>query len=165
MHNGFRHLRYMVQWIEPTTVRHPKASQRAVADQITRKAGPDWRLWSRSHSRGTIAVAAGNPPLTRLGIDVEYADPRRPWRDIAAAYLPDLGPDEDLDPQAVCRAWTFGEAHFKAFGSPPAPAILTNVIRAPEPGDEPVAFGARRYWYSERLPEDFWLTLVWEEEI
>jgi phosphopantetheinyl transferase len=163
MHTGFRHLRYMVQWIEPPAARHSRADQRTVADQMIRKIGPDWRLWSRSHSRGTIAVAAGNAPLSRLGVDVEYTDPRRPWRDIATAYVPNLG--QELDPSTACRAWTFGEAYFKAFGANPAADILTNVIRAPTPDDEPVAFGARRYWYSECLPDDFWLTLVWEEEI
>jgi phosphopantetheinyl transferase len=164
MHNGFRHLRYAVQWIEPITARHSKASQRAVADQMTRKIGPDWRLWSRSHSRGTVAVAAGNSPLTRLGIDVEYADPKRPWGDIAEAYLPGFSPVENLTPSRACRLWTFGEAHLKAFGSVPAPDILTNVMRASISDDEPVRFGPGRYWYSESLPDDFWLTLVWEEE-
>jgi phosphopantetheinyl transferase len=165
MHNGFRHLRYAVQWIEPVAARHPKPAQRAVAAEITRKIGPDWRLWSRSHSRGTVAVAAGNSPLTRLGVDVEYVDPKRPWRDIAAAYLPDFGSESLADASTLCRLWTFGEAHLKAFGSVPTADILTNVMRTAAPDDEPIRFGARRYWYSEALPDDFWLTLVWEEEI
>ena len=165
MHSGFRHLRYTVQWIEPVTARHSRAAQRALADKMTAKMGPDWRLWSRSHSRGTVAIAAGNSPLTQLGVDVEYADPRRPWREIAAAYLPEFHSRLGVDISALCRLWTFGEAYLKAFGSVPEPDLLRRVLHAPLPEDEPVAFADRRYWYSEILPDDFWLTLVWEEEI
>jgi phosphopantetheinyl transferase len=165
MHNGFRHLRYAVQWIEPVVARHPKATQRAAADEIARKIGADWRLWSRSHSRGTVVAAAGNPPLTRLGVDVEYADPRRPWRNIAAIYLPEYRSESQIDVSTLCRLWTFGEAHFKAFGSVPDAELLRRIMQAPPPEDEPVMFGPRRYWYSEPLPDNFWLTLVWEEEI
>lgn len=155
----------MVHWVEPLTARHPRTVQRAAADALAGKAGPGWALRSRSHSRGTVAVAMGNAPLTRLGVDVEYADPRRPWRDIGAAWLPEVRDDPAIDAATVCRLWTFGEAYFKAFGSAPAPGLLRSVRRAPAPDDEPVAFAARRYWYSEALPESFWLTLVWEEEV
>ena len=165
MHNGFRHLRYTVQWMQPITARHAKAAQRALAGQMTEKLGPDWRLWSRSHSRGTVAVAAGNPPLTRLGVDVEYADPRRAWREIAAAYMPEFRGDPGIDASTLCRLWTFGEAHLKAFGSVPDPDVLDRMMQTRPPEDEPVAFANRRYWYSEALPDSFWLTLVWEEEI
>jgi phosphopantetheinyl transferase len=165
MHNGFRHLRYAVQWMQPIAARHAKAAQRALADQMTDKIGPDWRLWSRSHSRGTVAVAAGNPPLTRLGVDVEYADPRRPWREIAATYLPEFQSEPGIDPSTLCRLWTFGEAHLKAFGSAPDADVLRSVMQSPPPEDEPVAFASRCYWYSEPLPDGFWLTLAWEEEI
>ena len=167
MHQPFRHLRYMVRWLEPVSARHPRATQRALADHLRQRleADGDWRLHSRSHSRGTVAVAGGNPPLTRLGVDVEYADPRRPWRDIASLWLPAFADTRGLGPPEFCRGWTFGEAHLKAFGAVPAPETLIAALRAPHSDDEPVRFGARRYWYSEPLPGDFWLTLVWEEEI
>ena len=165
MHSGFRHLRYTVQWLHPVTARHPRAAQRAMADDLARKSGSDWGLWSRSHSRGTIAVAVGNPPLTRLGVDVEYADPNRPWREIAAAYLPEVHATLGADASTLCRLWTFGEAHLKAFGSTAQPEVLLRTIETLPSEDEPIAFAPRCYWYSEALPDDFWLTLVWEEEI
>jgi phosphopantetheinyl transferase len=165
MHNGFRHLRCTVRWLTPVTARHSRTAQRSLADQIMQENGADWTLWSRSHSRGAIAVASGNPPLTRLGVDIEYTDPKRPWRDIAGAYLPDFRRESNADAPMACCLWTFGEAYFKAFGTVPPADILTGVMRTAAPDDEPVRFGARRFWYSEALPDDFWLTLVWEEEI
>jgi phosphopantetheinyl transferase len=168
VHDGFRHLRFGVNWLEPRTARHAKASQRAHVAQLKQKLGSGWRLASHSHSRGTVAAAVANAPITRLGFDVEYADPARPWREIAAVYLP-VAADVDLGSSGFCRLWTFGEAYFKAFGEPPDGQLLLRVARipdiAPDENDEPTAFAARRYFYSERLCDDFWLTLVWEEAI
>ncbi len=41
--------------------------------------------------------------------------------------------------------------------------MLLRVLEAPMQDDEPIALTARRYWYSEPLRDDFWLSLVWEE--
>ncbi|MBI1359101.1 MAG: hypothetical protein GC155_02330 [Alphaproteobacteria bacterium] len=165
MHQEFRQLRYVVRWLTPPVARHPRAAQRALAADMRASLGAGWGLLSHSHSRGAVAVAAGNPPLTRLGVDLEYIDPKRPWRDIAAIYVPNGATAGEADASAVCRAWTFGEAYFKAFGAAPGPDILSRVFEAPPQDDEPACFASRRYWYSERLPDDFWLSLVWEEEI
>jgi hypothetical protein len=105
-----------------------------------------------------------NPPLARLGIDVEYADPGRPWRDIAAFYLPGavaagFGPGE------ACRLWTFGEAHFKAFGQAPSADLLVRIAGTSLADDEPVSFQSRRWWWSEEVGEGFVLSLVWEEAL
>ena len=151
MHGEFRHLRYAVRWLDPAARRHPKSAQRLTASAIHAALGPDWRLASHSHSRGTVAVCVANPPITCLGVDVEYADPARPWREIAALYLPSAQ-TADLDASAFCRLWTFGEAHFKAFGQVPPAGLLLDYARAPLCTDEPVAFGSRRHWYTEALP-------------
>ncbi len=119
MHQEFRHLRYTVRWMTPVAARHARSAQRTVAADMRANLGAGWQLTSHSHSRGTVAVAAGNPPLMRLGVDVEYIDPKRPWGEIAAVYLPDHAQAGEADPAALCRAWTFGEAWFKAFGSLP----------------------------------------------
>lgn len=164
MQDWFRHLRYGVRWIEPVSRRHSLAEQRREAAELGEKLGSGWALTSRSHSRGTIAVAVGNPPIVRLGIDVEFADPRRPWGDILGRFMdPELA--RTLDPDTCCRLWTFGEAHFKAFGSNPDAALLARVAAADPSPDEPTYVSARRCWFSERLRGDFWLTLVWEEAL
>lgn len=163
MHSAFRHLRFGVKRIEPPTQRFSRAVQRALADELASAMGAGWRLTSRSHSRGVAAVALANPPITRLGIDVEYADPARPWREIAAMFLPEAAA-AGLDPPKICRLWTFGEAHLKAFGTQPSADLLLKIAREPIDGDEPFAFTARRWWWTEQVGE-FWLSLVWEEEI
>jgi hypothetical protein len=163
MHAGFRHLRYGLKRLEPADRRHSRPAQRAAAMELEAALGPDWTLRSRSHSRGMVACAAGNPPLTRLGIDIELANPARPWREIAAIYLPDAEAAA-LDTAAFCRLWTFGEAHFKAFGAVPSAELLTRCARLPPPDDEPIALSARRWWWSEPV-DTFWLSLVWEEAL
>ena len=164
MHGGFRQLRFGVKRLAPATARYPRAAQRAAAEEIVSKLGEGWLLTSRSHARGLAAVAVANTPVTRLGVDIEYADPARPWRDIAAFYLPGVT-HAGLGPVEACRAWTFGEACFKAFGEPPASELLARIARAPPHDDEPIAFQSRRWWWSEDAGEDFVLSLVWEEAI
>ena len=143
MHGAFRQLRYGLKRLEPATFRHARAAQRVATDEIAAKLGSGWSLTSRSHSRGLVAVAVGNPPLLRLGIDIEYADPGRPWRDITALYMPGAAPG-GLGPMEGCRLWTFGEAYFKAFAQTPAADLLLRAARAPVHEDEPIAFQSRR---------------------
>jgi phosphopantetheinyl transferase len=164
MHGEFRHLRYGLKPLEPPTARHPRAAQRAAADAAAQKLGPGWRLGSRSHSRGLAAVAVGNAPLVRLGIDVEFADPARPWREIVDFYLPGATPAH-LEPPQACRLWTFGEAYFKAFGETPSADLLLRISQVPPFEDEPVTFQSRCWWWSEDVNEGFVLSLVWEEAI
>ncbi len=162
VHDWFRHLRYHVRWLEPATHRHSRGSQRQAVDAMEAQLDGQWALKSRSHSRGTIAVAAANHPITRIGIDVEYADPARPWREIAAIFMPATA-HTSSDTGQLCRVWTFGEAYRKAFGEVPSPDLLQRIAAMPPPDDEPIAISARRFWYSEPLRDGFWLSLVWEE--
>jgi hypothetical protein len=164
MHDWFRHLRYHVRWLEPATLRHSGALQRQTATAMEAALDGSWALTSRSHSRGTIAVAAANSPITRLGVDVEYADPARPWRDIVAVFMSATAHIPE-DASSLCRVWTFGEAYRKAFDEIPAPELLARIAATPPPDDEPIAISARRYWYSEPLRDNFWLSLVWEEAL
>jgi hypothetical protein len=164
MHGEFRQLRYGLKRLEPATARHARVAQRAAADQLAAKMGTGWQLMSRSHSRGLAAVAVANAPLVRLGIDIEYADPTRPWRDIAEVYLPGAAAAR-LGPADVCRLWTFGEAYFKAFGENPDADQLLKIARTPLDDDEPFAFRSRRWWWSEDAGDGFVLSLVWEEAL
>ena len=117
-------------------------------------------ILSHSHSRGIIAVASASQPVTRLGVDVELIDPARPWREIAAVYMP-AAAGASLGNSDFCRLWTFGEAHFKAFGETPSPDLLVGIARLPA-SDEAVEFRPGRFWRSEKLKEGFWLSVVWE---
>jgi hypothetical protein len=164
MHGEFRQLRYGLKRLAPVTARHPRADQRNAASELGAKLGTGWALTSRSHSRGLAAVAVGNAPLLRLGIDVEYAGPERPWRDIAEAYLP-KDTAAALGPVEACRLWTFGEAHFKAFSAIPSADLLMRIAQAPLDDDEPLAFQSRRWWWSEDAGDGFVLSLVWEEAL
>jgi hypothetical protein len=145
-----------IERLDPVTKRHLRAEQRRVASGITPPPGAG--LTSRSHSRGIVAVAAAQPPVTRLGVDVEYTDPARPWADIVAAYAPETA-KAPLGIEDCCRLWTFGEAYFKAFGAVPDPALLMRVARS-----KPTAPGSLdgMNWQSARLAEGFWLSLVWQ---
>lgn len=138
------------------TQRHPRSDQRRVANAL--QAGvPDARV-SRSHSRGLVVVASAGSPITRLGVDVEFLDAARPWPEIGSLLVPaSLG--IDLNPEDSCRLWTFGEAYFKAFGQLPAPKLFLLAAKSADG-----RHGGDLYWRSERLPDDFWLTLVWENK-
>lgn len=162
MHGEFRQLRYGLKRLEPVTGRHPRTFQRAAAVALEHTLGTGWRLASRSHSRGLTAVAVANAPLVRLGIDVEYADPGRPWREIAEFYLPGAE-TAHLGPTEACRLWTFGEAYFKAFGLAPSADLLLQIAQAPLDEDEPFTFRSRHWWWSEDAGDGFVLSLVWEE--
>lgn len=164
MHSEFRHLRFGLKRLDPVGARHSRMAQRAAAGELEDKLGADWRLGSRSHARGVIAVAVANPPVARLGIDVELADPRRPWREIASVYLAEAE-TAGLGTEDFCRLWTFGEAYFKAFGEVPSAGLLVKVARAPLPDDEPFGFASRRWWWSEAVGDGFMLSLVWEEAL
>lgn len=135
--------------------RPPKALESAAARAIQAELDPAATVFSRSHGRGLIAAAVAGPPITRLGIDVEWIDPRRRMAQIAEHYL---GAAEAVTPEQFFRGWTFGEAWFKAFGRDPEPALIR--IAGGNTSSEPVAVGDA--WLLQALPEPgFVLSLVW----
>lgn len=99
--------------------RRPKSLQRQLAagPETAARArlldlGADTVALNRSHSRGVAAVAV-SASTGRLGVDVEYADPSRPWGKILAQFA---GQDPgEVTPAAAAAAWTFIEAWYKAF--------------------------------------------------
>ena len=135
--------------------RPPKALESAATRTLQAELDPDATLFSRSHGRGLIAAAVAGPPITRLGIDVEWIDPRRRMAAITEHYL---GSAEAVSPEQFYRGWTFGEAWFKAFGQDPEPALIR--IAGGNVSAEPVAVGEA--WLLQSLPEPgFVMSLVW----
>ena len=52
---------------------------------------------SKSHSRAVVAAAAGNTPTLKLGIDVEWMSPHRPFAAIMRNFAPALSRPLDGD--------------------------------------------------------------------
>lgn len=140
------------------------AVRRLLASLSARVAAPEPRTRERSslsHSRAVAAAAIARHG--RVGIDVEYMCPRRDIQSIIEAFV---GPmDKPVTPAAFYRAWTYGEAHFKAFGTLPDAESIERVMErhADEgvyrvPGPESAAVGVM---HSKPF-EDFALTIVWE---
>ncbi|NBB14687.1 hypothetical protein GVN21_04835 [Caulobacter sp. SLTY] len=135
--------------------RPPKAVESAACRALQAELDPAAPLFSRSHGRGLIAAAVARPPVTRLGIDIEWIDPRRRMADIAAHYL---GEAAEPTPEQFFRGWTFGEAWFKAFGVDPTPDLI--LIAGENVSAEPVQIGEA--WLLQDLSEPgFALSLVW----
>ncbi|HYE47256.1 MAG TPA: hypothetical protein VEA44_15945 [Caulobacter sp.] len=135
--------------------RPPKALESAAARALQAELDPAAPLFSRSHGRGLVAAAVAHPPVARLGVDIEWVDPRRRMADIAEHYL---GETVDLTPEQFFRGWTFGEAWFKAFGADPAPDLIR--IAGANRSEAPVAVGDA--WLLQALPQPgFVLSLVW----
>lgn len=135
--------------------RPSRALESAAARALQAELDPAASLFSRSHGRGLIAAAVAAPPVTRLGIDIEWIDPRRRMAQIAEHYL---GAPEAVTPEQFFRGWTFGEAWFKAFGHDPPPDLIR--IAGGNLSAEPVRVGEA--WLLQTLPEPgFVLSLVW----
>ena len=135
--------------------RPPKALESAAARALQAELDPVAPLFSRSHSRGLVAAVVAGPPVTRLGIDVEWIDPRRRMAQIAEHYL---GAPEPVTPEQFFRGWTFGEAWFKAFGRDPEPDLIR--IAGGNLSAEPLPVGEA--WLLQTLPEPgFVMSLVW----
>jgi phosphopantetheinyl transferase len=141
--------------------RPPKAAESAAARalQAELEAGTPAPLVSRSHGRGLVAAAIAHSPVIRLGIDIEWIDPRRRMAEIAAHYLG--AAPEDLTPETFFRGWTFGEAWFKAFGVDPEPALIRKA--GANRSESPVAVTAG-VWLLQALPEPgFVMSVVWSQ--
>jgi hypothetical protein len=136
--------------------RPPKALESSAARALQAELDPHAALFSRSHGRGLIAAAVAGPPVTHLGIDVEWIDPRRRMAQIAEQYL---HAPATPTPEQFFRGWTFGEAWFKAFGADPTPDLI--LIAGANTAAEPVAVGDA--WLLQSLPEPgFVMSLVWK---
>jgi hypothetical protein len=115
---------------------------------------------SKSHSRTMIAVAAGDAPDLRLGIDIEWKKPDRPFDAIAGLFVDVAGRTIGID--AFYRAWTFGEAYFKAFQRQAGAAELDQILDLPADSAGPIALGADGIWTWQRpLGDAFQMSLVW----
>ena len=114
------------------THRHSRAVQRALAAgaeaaAIARLGPPPAGAVNRSHSRGLAAVAAQRSPGP-LGVDIEYADPSRPWSAILGRFLGrEAGP---VEPAAGAAVWTFIEAWYKATQDWPPPRLTAMALEA-----------------------------------
>ncbi|MCE3289409.1 MAG: hypothetical protein K0R83_1421 [Caulobacter sp.] len=135
--------------------RPPKALESAAARALQAELDPAATLFSRSHGRGLVAAAVAAPPVTHLGVDIEWIDPRRRMAEIAEHYL---GAAQAVTPEQFFRGWTFGEAWFKAFGHDPAPDLIR--IAGGNIAVEPIRVGEA--WLLQSLPrQGFVLSLVW----
>ncbi|MDO9337031.1 MAG: 4'-phosphopantetheinyl transferase superfamily protein [Caulobacter sp.] len=138
--------------------RPPKALESAEARALQAELDPAASVFSRSHGRGLIAAAVAAPPVTRVGIDVEWIDPGRRLAAIAEHYL---GAAEAVTPEQFFRGWTFGEAWFKAFGRDPTADLIR--MAGGNLSEAPLAVGDA--WLLQTLPEPgFVLSLVWTNQ-
>ena len=122
---------------------------------------------SRTHSRGYAAAVhayqspgARNGGASAPGIDMEYVDPVRRWSAILARYAGDAAV-RNASPQRLCRAWTFVEAHYKAFGGYADTALVADTLRDDDADDTPLPYAPDIWRYHHQVSPEFWLSLVW----
>ncbi|MET0182554.1 MAG: hypothetical protein ABW199_06690 [Caulobacterales bacterium] len=70
------------------------------------------------------------------------------------------GVEPDVDDRAFYRAWTFGEAHYKAFGKNPSPAMITGLLSSSFELDRAYELSGVSVLHLEPQP-DFMFSLVW----
>jgi hypothetical protein len=141
---------------------HPIQSRTAaaLAQQLTAATGPT-PLLSKSHSRALLAVAGARPPVTALGIDIEWMAPQRPFALILRGYLPSA--PATIEPAAFYRTWTFLEAHYKAHQAWPDADDIRQVLDTAE-RDVPWRTSSGTYLWQQRILDEFQLTLLWRSE-
>lgn len=113
---------------------------------------------SKSHSRALVAAAIANTDVIALGIDVEWISPKRPFMAILRTFAPTLSGVVEQD--GFYRAWTFLEAHYKAFQRWPQEDDIKQVLRR-MPSDEPWQTSSGTQLLQHRVADLFELTLVW----
>lgn len=139
----------------------PRAQQSAAAADLLSdlrmargvQEGPS----SKSHSRGLAAAAV--QAAGALGIDLEFMRPGRPGGRILALYMKGFAPE--VDDEGFYRTWTFGEAHFKAFGANPSPELLHRFLATPLIHDVTYRLTEEISVLHARPAPDFMLSLVW----
>lgn len=114
---------------------------------------------SKSHSRALVAAAAGGAPSLKLGIDIEWRSPRRPFTAIMQSLAPSIsGP---LDCASFYRGWTFLEAYYKAFQELPISFDIETILSAKaEQAPQSISNGA--WVMHQSVSEAFELCLVWK---
>lgn len=135
-------------------LRLPRPMQSAAAEALLtrlRALGADAAATSKSHSRALAAAAIGPG---RIGIDVEYHDPRRDTGKIGR-FLTDA---PVADAAATYRAVTFWEAYFKAVGEWPERAVIRRAAASAAMFEAPGGLMA----FFDRPTPDFTLCLVWQ---
>jgi hypothetical protein len=130
-----------------------------LAERLQSANGPA-TLISKSHSRALVAVACAVPPVAALGIDIEWMAPDRRFAGILSHFMSDAPAAPDRD--CFYRAWTFFEAHFKAYQCWPDDAEIREVLRTRDE-DWQTARGNRLI--QRRICDDFQLTVLWRCDI
>lgn len=148
LHYAFR----LLQGCAPGA-RLARSVQSAAAEELLRTlpASADGAS-SKAHSRALVAAVAG--PNGRVGIDVEYHAPGRRIGAVAR-YLMQADAADDL---AAYRVFTFYEAHFKALGAFPEPALMRAVAAQ---GGAGYSLEGDVNVLHLIVESDFTLTLVW----
>jgi hypothetical protein len=129
-----------------------------LAARLSGLAGLPGRI-SKSHSRAVVAVASADAEVSGLGIDVEWMRPDRPFDAILRSFAPTLAGAVDAD--AFYRAWTYLEAHFKAWQRWPGEAEIEEVLVTP-PSVAPWQTRAGNQILQQRVAGDFQLTVLWQ---
>ena len=131
----------------------------AAAALLTSLGGDRASATSKSHSRAAVAAAMGNAASLKLGIDVEWMSPDRPFAAIMHAFAPSLtGP---LDRDCFYRGWTFLEAYFKAFQELPNARAIAEIVTA-DAKPIPLQIGDGVWVRHDNVFEVFKLCLVWK---
>jgi hypothetical protein len=116
---------------------------------------------SKSHSRALVAAACAGPPVVALGIDIEWMAPDRAFTAILANFLPTLSAPIACDD--FYRAWTFLEAHVKAYQRWPGEEELHQVLAEPA-HDNPWQTAGGNHLLQHRICDDFQLTVLWRSD-
>lgn len=141
---------------------HALQSQEAarLADALRRRAGPVAQI-SKSHSRAMVAAACAAPPVTALGIDLEWMAPNRPFAAILRTFWP-TAPDH-VECHAFYRVWTFLEAYYKAHQRWPEPDDINDVLTAPLSDLIRTTPGGSRI-LQKRADDNFQMTVLWQAD-
>ncbi|GAA0572688.1 4'-phosphopantetheinyl transferase superfamily protein [Rhizomicrobium electricum] len=139
-------------------VQSPYAS--ALATRLSAAAGSAGMV-SKSHSRAMVAAACAVPPVTALGIDIEWMAPDRPFDAILANFLPSFATPVACN--GFYRAWTFLEAHFKAYQCWPREKELRQVLAGPARDDSWQTVEGN-YLLQHQVGGDFQLTVLWRSD-
>lgn len=132
----------------------------ALAARLSAAIGPDATI-SKSHSRAVVAAACAVPPVTALGIDVEWMAPQRAFAAILANFFPAFPAPVGRDD--FYRAWTFMEAHFKAHQRWPREEEVRQVLAEPW-REDPWQTANGNHLIQHRL-SDFQITVLWRSEV